>query len=801
MSPVLQALAWRLVDRDWAPQEQEIEAHTDAEWRFVQRRLCEGLHGLPFQLALEALKEARALAPEPLDGLPILAESTLRIERGWPRVIDEEGWDVVCRIVDPELIALCHPDLPRVVGNAPTLADALAWPCALRAQDTEFHGLSAEPVAEIHAHLGGSLPTPLLWSLFLYGHLSARALEQHRPGPTRRGRWGQLLLQGLQAHLALHTSIHGNHGIPQRCAGIEDPVAPPIIGWKGVQFDQDLDFAEWPHCVRTIKGRATLGLLLPQRMLWYRAWQAAHENPSLKPHLQQLLGLRSAFNALLSQPSGQRGLTQFFGFYDRRSALWMGLPLRGAPTTFRGEQLGKELVMESWLDDRLAVPGASVDLELRLTLPLRGRECLLLVQNLVAAQAAVSNRRPDIPLRVGLIHHTIKAQGRKGEEARAEFEALWYFLVGTPEVRPFIIGVDAAANELACPPRTFSGAYTWLRSQLDCGPPGLDDPPIRLGFTFHAGEDFRDLLTGLRHIDEAAHLLSMRPGDRIGHGLALSWPVEDFYISRTQSFPTVADHALDLCWAIALLHRHDGYGEQERDARERLVGLLTEYGSEVDGLQRFVALWDLDGPHEWASTRARGLDHLQQDQEPPRALREDEWLHHLGIPKKDWDRLAPRPLRPLEWQRIVKACQQLLRRRILKSGLIIEVNPSSNRIVGGYSTVERLPYTNISKPGNCAASEVGNIPIVIGTDDAGIFHTSLQREYELVGRAAIAQGYSLPDVQAWLEGIRVAGLKACFLKYAPRGEGWAAAVQRLLGVSEQNSAGDDAAQHSGIRPY
>ncbi|AVP97188.1 hypothetical protein C7S18_08265 [Ahniella affigens] len=794
LPPVLQALAWRLVDRDWALQEREIEDHADAEWRFVRRRLCEGLHGLPFQLALEALNEARILAPDPLDGLPIIAKSTLRIERGWPRVIDEEAWDVVCRIVDPDLIALSHPDLPRVVVKTPDLSDALAWPCSLRAQDTEFYDLSHEPVAEIHAHLGGSLPTPLLWSLFLYGHLSAMALEQYRPEPIRRGRWGQLLQQGLQAHLALHRLVYGDACIPEIRSGAEYAVAPAVIGWKGVQFDRDPDFSEWPHCVRTIKDRATLALLLPQRVLWYRACQAAHNDRALQEALQRLLGLRSAFNALLSQPSGQRGLSQFFGFYDRRSALWMGLPLRNAPTTYRGEQLGKELVMECWLEDRVAAPGASVDLELRLTLPFRGRECLLLIQNFVAAQAAVAERRPEIPLRAGLIHHTIKAAGRKGEEARAEFEALWHFLVGTPEARPFLVGVDAAANELACPPRTFSAAFTWLREQLDCGAPGQSEPPIRLGFTFHAGEDFRDLLTGLRHIDEAAHLLAMRPGDRIGHGLALSWPVDDFYISRTQSFPTVADHALDLCWAIALLLRFDGYGEQERDARDRLVGLLAEYGSEVDGLQRLIAQWDLDGPHAWASTRARSLKHRQRDNEPPRALREDEWLLLLGIPEAHWDRLAPRPIRPLEWQSIVRSCQHILRQRILKSGIVIEVNPSSNRIVGGYSTVERLPYTQISRPGQRAAGEIGNIPIAIGTDDAGIFHTSLQREYELVGRAALAQGYALPDVQSWLEGIRKTGLKASFLKHAPRGADWATAIERLLGTTLQNSERQDCGQ-------
>ena len=39
--------------------------------------------------------------------------------------------------------------------------------------------------------------------------------------------------------------------------------------------------------------------------------------------------------------------------------------------------------------------------------------------------------------------------------------------------------------------------------------------------TYHAGEDFLDLVDGLRAIDEAVRFLALQRGDRIGHGLAL----------------------------------------------------------------------------------------------------------------------------------------------------------------------------------------------------------------------------------------------------------------------------------------
>ena len=49
-----------------------------------------------------------------------------------------------------------------------------------------------------------------------------------------------------------------------------------------------------------------------------------------------------------------------------------------------------------------------------------------------------------------------------------------------------------------------------------------------LGFTFHAGEDFRHLLSGLRRIYEVVYFLKFHAGDRLCHGLALGILVDDW---------------------------------------------------------------------------------------------------------------------------------------------------------------------------------------------------------------------------------------------------------------------------------
>ncbi|HDR04810.1 MAG TPA: hypothetical protein ENN84_06140 [Candidatus Marinimicrobia bacterium] len=72
-----------------------------------------------------------------------------------------------------------------------------------------------------------------------------------------------------------------------------------------------------------------------------------------------------------------------------------------------------------------------------------------------------------------------------------------------------IVGFDAAANEMHAPAEVFSPIFRKL---------------VFLGysnFTYHAGEDFVHLLSGIRAIYEAIEFLEMHPGNRIGHATAL----------------------------------------------------------------------------------------------------------------------------------------------------------------------------------------------------------------------------------------------------------------------------------------
>lgn len=778
LPPVLQALAWRLVSCQMVAAEDLLTDGRDALHAWVLRRLTAGPHGLPYQLATDAWQRAEELAPEPLAALPLIAENTLRLEQGIPRIVNEESWDAVCRIVDPELLALSHPEIASMPMSGSALAKYLRWSPVLRANHTVFHQVCNGEMAEVHAHMGGSMPNCLLWALLLHGILPVEVLTTTRG--TDGARWADLILnaRGLYAQLAdLHPGDSG---------------ALRSHLFSFVEFDQPTPWTQWPLGGALIDQRRYLAILLPDRVLLHGQLQAARRCTKKSGQLLELVRLRNAFNCLLSQPPAHRGLIGFLGYYDRRSSLWC-VPTRGRVrrrNLAHTQALGCELLLETWLDDlRDSSASTPLDIEWRTALPLQGNTTTRFIQALARGLRDVATRFRQRSVRLGLIHHTIKHDTRiDGQPALDEFNALWRLLQAVPALRTLIVGVDAAANELACPPRSFSKAYQWLRKQLDASTEQeMAGPPIGLGFTFHAGEDFRDLMTGIRHVDEAAHLLAMRPGDRLGHALALFWPATDFYIARTQAFATISDHALDLCWAAALMQKEDGPSELARDARERLQGLLAEVGASRGLPDLVISTLDLDRPHAWESPQSRALQHTPAAAgEPLRALREDELLAHLGISPAVGKCMAPRSPRPRSWQALADACQRSVCRRILAGGLIIEINPSSNRVIGGFVSPERLPYTRASRPGPRAPGELANIPLAIGTDDAGIFHTSLRREYELVGQSALAQGYALPDVHEWLDQIRLNACRASFIGSArARGKELLDVLDHLIGDRNQ----------------
>lgn len=221
-----------------------------------------------------------------------------------------------------------------------------------------------------------------------------------------------------------------------------------------------------------------------------------------------------------------------------------------------------------------------------------------------------------------------------------------------PEIRSRILGIDAASTEIGCPPEVFASEFRMLRGWiphldhqrfLTCGrKPFMDnrsvtdqnatqpryradrfqpepflpvknavspvnDMPERplfhtLGITYHAGEDFLDLMDGLRTIDEAIRFLPLVRCDRIGHALALGVEPSVHYQTKERRSVLPKQTLLDnLVW---LLHRAAELDIPIRSALEQRYRLQAEqlldelYGHPYHAVSRTTALESYYDAHQ-----------------------------------------------------------------------------------------------------------------------------------------------------------------------------------------------------------
>lgn len=105
------------------------------------------------------------------------------------------------------------------------------------------------------------------------------------------------------------------------------------------------------------------------------------------------------------------------------------------------------------------------------------------------------------------------------------------------------------------------------------------------------------------------------------------------------------------------------------------------------------------------------------------------------------------------------AVQAALRRGVARRGIVVEVNPSSNLLIGDLSDLRNHPILRLFPPER-GADDLPPVPIALGSDDPVTFTTSLLREYVLLHRAGRMAGYPERVVQTWLDAIRQTGMDA-----------------------------------------
>ncbi|MCP5031988.1 MAG: hypothetical protein GY939_09315 [Actinomycetia bacterium] len=346
---------------------------------------------------------------------------------------------------------------------------------------------------------------------------------------------------------------------------------------------------------------------------------------------------------------------------------------------------------------------------------------------------------------------------------RAEAVSLARTLQRWPRSLMVIRGLDVCTDELGVPSWVMKPLLDRVRHSAFLGGLALErlgrGPAPPLQTTVHAGEDFVHLATGLRNVDEAIDHLGLREGDRIGHGLALG-------VNATAWANTVGRVAIprevrmwDLLWEWSWIGSRGGGGVPRHAFIERELSRLTELAfGEIIQPYRLELLRDdlLDGAKLWAIGFPNG-DH------PIGEIRNNRLrllYKYLSNP------LVFRRGRRVEWidptdeASALEHLQDGLRRKVGELALTVEINPTSNLLIGDLGSLTQHPMWRLDPP--VSDSELPPVAIGVGSDDPLMFASSLIEEYNILYDALMEAGLTDADARDWLERVRRRGLESRF---------------------------------------
>lgn len=390
-----------------------------------------------------------------------------------------------------------------------------------------------------------------------------------------------------------------------------------------------------------------------------------------------------------------------------------------------------------------------------------------------------------------------------------------------------IHGIDACAAEIGCRPEVFGQAYRYLKNHQ----PNQENmsqtiQPRGLMATYHVGEDFLDIIDGLRAIDEVIHFLNFRCGDRLGHALALGVDVAEWYNGKANRVLISRQDYLDnLVWLYAKLRRYHITGCENAKIyiEKRFSELFDEIYRNYIYADNCVAIMEAAEcrfnqyqiPHGY---HKRELHFGIEEYYDAWKLRGDNpecysegYFYMEEIPLSEWDYYSVNREWPANYriryspevallyymyhydenvkkagrqvvevkvgQSIIEAVievQKSMQNEIAAIGIGIEANPSSNYLIGTFRRYDCHPITCWYNKGLTQdlqkLLECPQLQVSINTDDQGIFFTYLENEYAYLAlaleKAKDKNGnllYKRSDIMDWLENLRKNGIDQAFI--------------------------------------
>ncbi len=417
---------------------------------------------------------------------------------------------------------------------------------------------------------------------------------------------------------------------------------------------------------------------------------------------------------------------------------------------------------------------------------------------------------------------------RLRNDVRNQAHALLEFRRRYEDLGRRIRGIDASSEEIVCRPEVFAQAFRFLRnlavSHVDYMTGVVTQMPD-LCITYHVGEDFLDIIDGLRAIDEAVVFLNMRCGDRLGHALALGVDVAEWYESKSgRILITQMDYLDNLVWLYSIIRKYriEGcedalhYIEKRYDEYFRIIylnnmdeayycmvvedavkyyderNIQNMYGNKtcLFPINTYYDSWKLRGDNpeyfkkgffELEASIKTEWDEYGINKDFPENYRirynpEAAYLYHMYHYNPRIKREGNKCVEIKVNLSIIKAVEKVQKKLqwvIAQKGIGIETNPSSNALIGTFKRYDKHPIQNWYNNGlvtdHKQLAEAAQIQVSINTDDQGVFATYIENEYAYLALALEKMKdeegnpkYSRTIIYEWIDNIRKMGLSQSF---------------------------------------
>lgn len=368
-----------------------------------------------------------------------------------------------------------------------------------------------------------------------------------------------------------------------------------------------------------------------------------------------------------------------------------------------------------------------------------------------------------------------------------------------------IRGIDACTFEIGCRPEVFATEFRFLRGFVlangtETGRLGTNTLRPDLHATYHVGEDFEDIIDGLRAIDEAVTFLEFCPGERLGHAMALGVDVRKYYdLKKHWIILKKQDYLDNIVWALtkskmlnislnsALKQRlYDKASELIEEIYQTNIQICDYYNSwQLRGddpyLYRF-GYFDEEGyksrfmykannmTAQYCRSRILSYHHPQKY----KALRSNNKLaklysrYHFDSEVKERGSHRESIHISDDDVRMAEVLQAGMRQELAQKRIGIECNPSSNVLIGPFELYRQHPIFTFYPPKG--ESRIAQF-VSVNTDDQGVFDTSLEEEFALLRSAMFSMKnddltslYTVDEIYNYLNRLRMNGFTQSFLR-------------------------------------